>query len=306
MSYLPGLLRLPGELRDGIYDYLLHNHEDPPSCPENAGTRIPLQNTIRLKGVYACCPWWNSPLARTNHQLRAETLEHMSEFRSSAPPQTAELDMIFEHYVSWPTWKYFSPQITRGFSFDLNVYVRIFSTETFKDYDGVRNFDGWFRGHISAPFLDLVVLLKRLVRHGPSFQQEPLSNNTTLDRQNGSQLPMPFKVGRLWVGITYHNDAGRLRSNNSSFVKGLRHLLFRSGIARGLIETIEVDAENRQVLPEFRGRRPRYHVNPDVREGSMQRCIEFGLCRSVTDTLATAPLENGEPVLRSLDEWECG
>jgi hypothetical protein len=49
----------------------------------------------------------------------------------------AELDIIFEDFVSWPTWIYFPLDAAREEPFDLKVHFRIFSVYTFEEYNNV-------------------------------------------------------------------------------------------------------------------------------------------------------------------------
>jgi hypothetical protein len=170
MSSLTGLLRLPRELRDEIYVYVFDDREVPPDNPSASGYPIS-EGTLRFQDSVSQRQLKKLSLAMTNRQLREEVIDYLSPLRKSKGERAAELDIMFEDYVSWPTWIYFPPEATREAPFDLSVRVRVFSVYTFTRYDSVANHDGWNLGDMSAPFLDLLLILKRLVRYGPSFRQ---------------------------------------------------------------------------------------------------------------------------------------
>ena len=109
---IPGLLRLPREIRDEIFSYLLFEHNNPPQNPSFPGARIsdygfqcPLhrREMPSSTGIYAIkypqtpsrCGY--SGLLRTNHQLRDELLELVAHTLASGQ-LTAELDLMFKGY----------------------------------------------------------------------------------------------------------------------------------------------------------------------------------------------------------------
>ena len=164
MKSLSGLLRLPRELRDVVYAYIFDESEIRPDNPSASGPRIS-EGTLGLEDTVSQRQLKNTPLTTVNRQLRQEVQDYLSNLQRLGRKRAAELDIMFEDNVSWPKWIYFPPEAARGVAFDLNVQLRVFSTETF------RNHDGWHLVDMNAAFLDLLLLLNRFVRYGPSFRE---------------------------------------------------------------------------------------------------------------------------------------
>ena len=150
---------------------------------------------------------------------------------------------MLEDSTTWVHWIYFPPEIEREVAFDLNIHMRIFSGYTVASYDSIANHDGCDIRQINAPFLDLLLLLKRLVRYGPSFHpsSNPIAREST-QSINGRDDPSFFRTATFFVNITFNNDIDD-SGNASSTVIGLDRLV-RCGIARGFIHDTLVHMEH--------------------------------------------------------------
>ncbi|KAK5163600.1 uncharacterized protein LTR77_010549 [Saxophila tyrrhenica] len=125
------LLNLPRELRDEILCHILEARNEPPRYPPTVGRRTKLHDIHYPPYVPFRYPSW----VWVCRQLRNECFEKVSG-RTAGRPLKAELDIIFKGYLSWPTWTYLPPLLPREKPFDLDVTLRIFSTEAFRSNDG--------------------------------------------------------------------------------------------------------------------------------------------------------------------------
>ena len=177
------LLRLPPELRNGIYSYVLCEHQKSPPNPSFAGERV-WHNDIAYPKYYSS--WRYPSLVWVNRQLRNEYMDLVEEL-SNQGRLKAELDIMSKGYVFYPTWVYLPPDWEMPI--DLTVNLRIFSTEAY------RSNDGWPRQPGSG-FRCLLRLLYQLVHYGPSFGKH-------LELLRGRFL---FAIKKLSVRISFHDD----------------------------------------------------------------------------------------------------
>lgn len=300
---LPGLLRLPRELRDEIYAYIASENAVPPACPNNAGVRIS-DGTLRYQdpkdAIHSCY----HALTKTNHQLRTEVRYYASTLRTSNCRHVAELDIMFgEDFLSFPTWIYLPLCLAREEPFDLKVHFRIFSVYTFEEYNSVRNRDGWQIGTMSAPFLDFLILLRRLVRYGPSFGPPSPPNSSSTSSLNGVPSTRSFfRLRNLSINVAYHNDTYN-GGNNSNFIKCVRTLAW-TGLARGAIDQIKLHWRFHNYSGSPKENEKSYIVAQEWNEDNMARAVKRGFCHTTEDSLFNGPLDNGEAVKNY--EWCCG
>lgn len=221
----PRILHLPREIRDEIYFYLLDEYVDPPRYPMLAGNRTfnnegqhrdggARLNSIRYPGD---APPINYPnLLKTNRQIRSEVLDLINQ-RLGSESLTAELDIMFKGYQSWPTWSRF-PMFVRPSalahssderqpSLNVTVSMRIFSTEGFKSNDG------WPR-QPGTNFRDLLMLLRQFLQYGPSFGQVVENENGVAGRNSrvrredegqGGGVGQVYKINILTVNVSFED-----------------------------------------------------------------------------------------------------
>ena len=304
MSSLTGIIRLPRELRDEIYAYVFDDREVPPDNPSAAGYRIS-EGTLRFQDSLSQPQLKKLSLARTNRQLREEVIDYLSSLQKSRGERAAELDIIFEDYVSWPTWIYFPPEATREAPFDLSVRICVFSVYTFTRYDSVANHDGWNLGDMSAPFLDLLLLLKRLVRYGPSFRRPSHLTDSDVSQTSGlTGNAGLFRMRTLSVSVTFDNGTSN-RGNASNIIKCLKRFA-RCGLARRIIDRLQLHMKFYSYDGEARELSFSWVVRQEADEEYMLSCVRRGFCHNTSETLASGPLYNGEAVKIQIEDWCCG
>lgn len=181
----PTLLGLPRELRDQIYLYLIQkaNTRKAPPSPPFAGKRQRGPDDIFYSLDRPINRW--PSIALVNHQLLEEVRENVSKQPSGKP--AAELDLMAKGYCFYPTWTLLPGCIRRGQSVNLNVNLRIFSTEAF------RTNDGWPR-QPGAGFRTLLALLNNYLVSGPSLS--PVDNTADIE---------PYLINVLSVDVTFHD-----------------------------------------------------------------------------------------------------
>ncbi|KAK3068086.1 hypothetical protein LTR53_014617 [Teratosphaeriaceae sp. CCFEE 6253] len=177
------LLGLPREIRDQILSYLLVNNEDAPRNPHSAGRR-----KYRSSG---CALLLNDPALRftkvwaVNRQLRRELGEH----RAMADGH-AELDIQINN-VLYPTWTRLPLSLRPGKPFDLDVKLRVLTTEGILPV--VRLFS-----YPNQGFSDLFSMLSHLLRNGPRFHLPSRVAATTSKRE-------PYRLKTLNVLVSFHD-----------------------------------------------------------------------------------------------------
>lgn len=306
MDLQPGLLRLPRELRDEVYYYIFSDRKAPPNGPNDVGSRVS-EGTLRFEDEHNRCPWFSTSLSRTCRQLRCETRDYISRHRTLSTDLKAELDLMFNHFTSYPTWLYVPPDITREAPHDLKVNIRIFSVYTFERYDRIANSDGWNLGEMSAPFLDLLLLLKRFVRFGPFFNKpwHTHDSNTIEDNIASNNVVTHFyRIHTLSVNVTFHNNTSN-KGNASNILKCLRNLA-RCGLSRRFIHVIKVHISCTDYYERRIDLDRAFNVWHDVDEARVRSAIRRGFCHTASETLGDGPLENREAVKIAAEDLECG
>jgi hypothetical protein len=229
----PALFQLPREIRDLIYSCLLDACNEAPPNPSYPGDRIKMKGhgsrnrprslvpTSYPANAYQCD---YIGLLRTNQQFRAEILD-LTGKRLASGRTTAKLDLMVKGYVAYPTWTYFpwfahpgwkasacehtNFDVDENRSLNVDVSLRIFSTE------GFRRNDGWPRQPGSS-FRDLFLLLQQFIEFGSGFGQ-------SCDRsQTISSLDLP-RMESEWL-------------TNDRLLETAERRLFR-------IDTLSVDIE---------------------------------------------------------------
>lgn len=214
----PTLLRVPREIRDLIYCYLLDEYTEPPPNPSFPGDRLTGEDVVgdsitrKLSINYSKNPpsCQHVALLSTSRQLHAEVLDIIDK-RLASGTTSAELDLMAKGYQIWPTWT-ISPSFANRAAGDTrhrkginaNVNLRIFSTE------GFRSNDGWPR-QPGSNFRDLFELIKRFIEFGPSFgPTTPMSKKTYLRQWPDSEHRVcfnstMFKINTLYVNVAFHD-----------------------------------------------------------------------------------------------------
>ena len=298
---LPGLLRLPRELRNEIYAYIATEHAKPPVSPSSAGRLISdLDGTLRYQDPKDAVQSGYHALAKTNRQLRAEVQDYALTHRTSN--REAELDVMFDG-LSYPTWIYLPLDVARDDPFDLKARFRIFSVYTFDEYQEISNSDGWQYGNMSAAFLDFLILLRRLVRYGPSFGLSLPSDVNKPNYSNGAVHNLGcFRLRSLSIDVTYHNDISN-GGNNSNIIKCFKNLA-HTGLTRGAIDQIKIHWRFQDYFGSARENEKIFNVEQEWNEDKMVRAVKRGFFHTTNDSLFDCPFENTQAVKNY--EWCCG
>lgn len=215
-------LTLPREIRDEVLSYVLDARVDPPSRTPMLGERK------RSKVNDSHYPPYRSfgypSYVWTCRQLRSECFD-LASARAKGGRISAELDIIFKGYLSFPTWISLPPVLPRETPFDLHVTLRIFSTEAF------RSNDGWPRQPGTA-FRDLLWLLNFLLHNGPSLK----SNQDT-----GNGL---YRINILSVEISFHDDytPDTFPETAHNIFRMLKQLA-TVGLTNGIVKTVRAHTE---------------------------------------------------------------
>jgi hypothetical protein len=228
---------------------------------------------------------------RTNRQLRAE-LHELVDKRLEFQNVTAELDIMFKGYVSWPTWVYFPlfvlpttrAETQRDWNLNINVHLRIFSTE------GFHSSDGWPR-QPGEGFRDLFMLLLQFIEHGPDFGHSGSQYDSTSrllssrpDAERGEDpavsMEKQYRINTLTVNLTFHDiytPATHPESVHQIF-KSLKELAL-SGFFSHTIQTIRARAKYVQQGKEVEWEN-QWRVNKVPSLHILSRWHDFGLIES--------------------------
>ena len=302
MGATPALLRLPRELRDEIYYCLLDHRDEAPFSPIEAGPRIS-QGTLQLQPAHDSVAWRTRSLTSTNRQLREEIRELISTTWASEHKPFAELDVMFEHHyerhgLKWqlstrtsPTWIQFPAAIRPDVPFDLRLHMRVFFASDQDNRAASRKFQGL---QIRNSCLEMVLLLKRLVRFGPGFQ--PRHAEAESDGVNiyaVTQHRPCFKIGTLSVDLTNVSTYNQGLTGTNSYLLRTFTSLARSGLARSAIENIDVRWRHHPWDGSPYDANENLVVRQDIDEEHMRFCVEWGFCQSMSDSLETGTLDAG-------------
>ncbi|KXT04517.1 hypothetical protein AC578_8621 [Pseudocercospora eumusae] len=206
------LLTLPRELRDLIY---LHVIEQRFERPTKTCRTIPPPGTDGQLYLWTEeCTWQQLGLTATCKQIRAET-QQMTKHLAQSRRIRFELDILAKGYIYTPKWTLLNYGLQPGSPLDLNVNLRILSTEAFR-----RN-DGWPRqpGHA---FRTLLNFLSRFIFNGPSFLHHDPTFST----------PGPHYIHKLSLRITFQDDY--TRATHAETV----HEIFRMMKALSMLDTV--------------------------------------------------------------------
>ena len=216
------LLRLPAELRKEIYSYLYYEGRSPPADPSSAGDRFWREDrVVAHERQYSSFRY--TKLVWVSRQLRSEYYEYVEEQLKKAPPK-AELDLMSKGFLYYPTWTFLPPELLGAEPFDVEVNLRIFSTEAY------RSNDGWPR-QPGAGFRTMLLLLNQLVHHGPSFGEH-------FEALRGGWL---WLIGKLTVNVSFHGTfvPDTRPGTVDNITKMLRHLAL-DGLAKDIIRRVHV------------------------------------------------------------------
>jgi hypothetical protein len=189
-SPVSGLLRLPREIRNQIFSYLFIQAREPPPHP-------PPTKRYRHRGKHDILYIPNDeivrelPLRFINHQIRSEVTEQV-ETLHKAGKATVKLDLMVKGYLFWPTITRIPALIPATRTLNLDVDLRVFSTESF------RSNDGWPR-QPGAGFRSLYSLLNTFLRYGPDMG---FGMSTTHGQSYGSRC---VEVNTLTINVSFHD-----------------------------------------------------------------------------------------------------
>lgn len=171
-------------------------------------------------------------IALVNRQTWSEVTENV--FLTTRKP-SVELDLMAKGYVFYPTFTQLPGNMRRGHGVDLQVNLRIFSTEAF------RSNDGWPR-QPGAGFRTLLALLNNFLRNGP-----PLTPSRHTDGD-----VIPYSIDTLSVNVTFHDlyTPDTWLPTTNEILKVLKGLAF-SGLPSPFIKVVKA------------------HVNYESRIGSL-------------------------------------
>ena len=220
----PGFFGLPAELRAQIYDLVFDAARvDPPVAPF-LGDHQNTQGEIRYPAHYR--PWRWPSTYWVSKLFRSQMIEHADD-RLLKRKIPAELDIMVNGFVFFPTWLYLPPDIPSDPPFDLDVSLRIFSGEAF------RSNDGWPRQPGSG-FRNLLKLLRELVHEGPSFGQK-------FELLSGIGK---WNINTLRVNVSFHDKYTPATIPETSHeIFGRLKALALSGLARNIVKTISAHSE---------------------------------------------------------------
>ena len=227
-----GFFSLPAELIQKIYALALDSDRvDPPPSPWYGDHDTSSHGEIKYPARYKSWRWPRGIWA--NKLLRKEIME-LAEDRLAKRQVRAELDLMVNGFVFFPTWLHLPPDLPGEIPFDLDVSLRIFSGEAFCSNDG------WPRQPGSG-FRMLLRLFNQLVHAGPSFGRH-------LELLSGKVV---WAVNTLHLTITFPDRPGELGtpSSDPATWPETTHAIFRmlkalasSGLARGVLNNIHATA----------------------------------------------------------------
>ncbi|KAK3671110.1 hypothetical protein LTR78_009071 [Recurvomyces mirabilis] len=152
------LLGLPRELRNHILAYLVFASRNEPISPLFPDKRTKGPQGIMLPSNTALSR--RSRIPNINHQLREEIQQQVDTLYKTGNAIT-EVDVMVKGYLLWPTWTKQPIILQRGKSADMNMKLRIFSTESLQP----RN---TWPGTAGAGLCGLYTLLNMFLRYGTS------------------------------------------------------------------------------------------------------------------------------------------
>ncbi|KAK4580478.1 hypothetical protein LTR86_000681 [Recurvomyces mirabilis] len=152
------LLGLPRELRNHILAYLLFASRNEPISPLFPDKRVKGRQGIMLPSTATLSR--PSQILMVNRQLRVEIQEQVDALYKTGDALT-EVDVMVKGYLLWPTWTKLPIILQRGKPADMNMKLRIFSTESLQP----RN---TWPGTAGAGLCGLFTLLNMFLRHGTS------------------------------------------------------------------------------------------------------------------------------------------
>lgn len=156
---------------------------------------------------------------------------------------------------------------------------------------------------MSAPFLNFLILLRRLVRYGPSFGLHLPSYSSKLGHSKSATNDLGFfRLRNLFINVTYHNNTSN-GANNSNLIKCFRALA-HTGLARGGIDHIVFHWRFYSYHGDLREGEKAFIVDQELNEDNMTRAVKRGFCHTTSDNLLDGPLDNGEAIKNY--EWCCG
>lgn len=255
---IAGLLTLPPELRDLIYDYFLEiNHPVPPSPPfvgKRKYRRARNDTDQRMRDIEYVRSLPRDPLQillHTCRTVRMEVLDILIRRNKSGQVVKGEVDIMAKGFILIPTWTRLPALPSRAAPWDLTVNLRIFSPEAFQSSDGWPRNPGFV-------FRDLLLLLNQFRTCGPSFttgqpEQAPddcrLRIRTLVIKMSNLDIYTP----RMFQPAVYET------------VRMCKALALR-GDARNMIETIKIVVEDQDLrVPGLQGKSWNFEVS-DVRD----------------------------------------
>lgn len=220
---IPGFFGLPVELKQQIYCLVLDSDRvEPPSAPY-LGDHQSSPGEIKYPAHYKS---WRWPLAHWASRTFRNDLLDIAEDRLGKRQVKAELDIMVNGFVFFPTWLYLPPDLPGDKPFDLDVSLRIFSGEAF------RSNDSWPRQPGSG-FRVLLKLLNQLVHEGPSFGQhfEILAGKAT------------WVINTLRINVTFHDSyTPATHEETSHEIFRMLKTLATSGLPHKVVKTIVAHA----------------------------------------------------------------
>ncbi|PIB00190.1 hypothetical protein CB0940_02907 [Cercospora beticola] len=223
MASTSPLLRLPRELRDIIMLEAMTIRAPPPT---RAFRTIPPPGTDGQFYLWSeHSNWQYLNLLAVNRQIRAEANDLTMQLYN-AKRLRFEIDILVKGYVYTPKWTLQNLALQPGSTLDLQVNLKILSTEAF------RANDGWPRqpGHI---FRTLLNFLSRFLHLGPTFLNDDAPFST----------PGPFFLRNLHLNVTFQDDY--TRATHAETVREICRMmkaLSKLDTASKYIGRIQVDA----------------------------------------------------------------
>lgn len=264
----PGFFGLPTEIKQHIYALVLDSDRaDRPRAPFR-GEHESSTAEIRYPKRYTS---WRWPLAYWAHRNFRNELIDVAQERLAKRLVKAELDIMVNGFVLFPTWLHLPPDLPGDAPFDLTVSLRVFSGEAF------RSNDGWPRQPGSG-FRNLLRLLNQLVHEGPSFGQRR-------ELLQGKNL---WAINTLRVNVSFHDaytPATHPETSHSIF--RMLKALATSGLAHGIVKTIHAHSEFIEAPKPQKVVWDRvYPVTPRVNDAQAQQWRQTGFLTKHQQSLA--------------------
>lgn len=232
------LFVLPRELRDLIYSYLLDAHRRSPPSPPFSGIRILRKSGdgTNLKDVSYSVRLPHSKLdgiISSCHAIRHELFDLAAKRNASGRPLSAELDVMAKGYVFYPTWTRLPLLLSRDTPIGLDVRLRIFSPEAFRENDG------WPR-QPGVGFRSLLTLLNQFLFCGPAFTTLAANAESETRHMRISQLTLRISnrdiyTGRVFPPAVYQIvrmcKAFALRGDAKKYIKSINIIIEDQDVA---------------------------------------------------------------------------